>query len=91
MLEDAVWSSPARVDSFDAVRETKTMLKPERASWRAYCLPMPSPAPVMTAHEPFGPNDRSCDIHQLMHHTSREAHTDVPGKTKTLRRTLMAE
>ena len=48
--------SEASASSLDCVREMRTMLKPLRASWRAYSLPMPSEAPVTTAQEPLGPN-----------------------------------
>jgi hypothetical protein len=50
----------ARDSSFEAVRETRIRLKPFFASWRAYSLPMPSEAPVMTAQEPLGPKEESC-------------------------------
>lgn len=46
--------------SFSIERETRTMLKPARASWREYSLPIPSEAPVTIAQLPLGPNDRSC-------------------------------
>lgn len=41
------------------MRETRTRLKPFWASWMAYSFPIPSEAPVMTAHDPFLPYARS--------------------------------
>lgn len=47
--------SEASASSLEAVRETRRTLNLRAASWRAYSLPIPSDAPVMTAQLPLGP------------------------------------
>ena len=63
--EEVVLICEARASSFEAVRETRMRLKPFRESCRAYSLPMPSEAPVMTAQEPLGPKEESCRFDRL--------------------------
>jgi hypothetical protein len=59
---------------------------------RANSLPMPSLAPVMRAQEPRGPNVESCENVRreiFWCYGNGQGHTDFPGRTKRLERTLM--
>ena len=46
-------SSCSTVTSLSSEREMRKILRPCRASSNAYALPIPSVAPVMTAHSPY--------------------------------------
>lgn len=85
--------SSVRVVSLEAVRETRTMLNPARASWSAYSLPSPSEAPVTIAQLPLGPNERSYvgDQYNPRNQSSDIVYyrrTDFPGRMNKLARTL---
>lgn len=51
------WICWARASSLDDVREIRRREYLERASWSANSLPMPSEAPVITAHDLGGPKE----------------------------------
>lgn len=53
------WIELATLSSLDFVRDARIRLKPLEASCVANSLPNPSDAPVITAHDPFGPNEDS--------------------------------
>src|SRR3954447_14281946 len=83
--------SSDRAVSFEAVRDTRTMLNFDLASCNANSLPRPSEAPVTTAQLPGGPNERSYSISVSFIIWERDRrlrfHTGLPGSTNRLRST----